>query len=74
MVLEYQEPEFVIDEDVVSKIQGGNVIPRWYLIQELTLLANDQDRVVSSRDKSQRLNYVTATYFLLVKRKELVEL
>ena len=74
VVLEYQEPEFVIDEDVVSKIQGGNVIPRWYLIQELTLLANDQDRVVSSRDKSQRLNYVTATYFLLVKRKELVEL
>lgn len=27
-----------------------------------------------SRGKIQRLNYVTATYFLLVKRKELEEL
>ena len=38
---EYVEPEFVIDDEVVQRIQGGNVIPRWYLIQELTLLAND---------------------------------
>ena len=64
----------MIDEEIVTRIQGGNVIPRWYLLQELTLLANDQDRVVGTRDKSQRLNYVTASYFLLVKRKELEEL
>ena len=41
VVHEYVEPEFVIDDEVVQRIQSGNVIPRWYLIQELTLLAND---------------------------------
>ena len=41
VVHEYVEPEFVIDDEIVHRIQSGNVIPRWYLIQELTLLAND---------------------------------
>lgn len=41
IVHEYVEPEFVIDYEVVGRIQTGGVIPRWYLLQELELLAND---------------------------------
>ena len=44
---EYVEPEFVIDEEVVQRIQNEGVIPRWYLLEELTLLANDQDRLAN---------------------------
>ena len=52
---EYREPEFVIDNEVVGRIQAGSVIPRWYLLHELQLLTNDQERQargVASRDKS----------------------
>ena len=67
-VVAYQEPEFITDLEVVQKIQAGNVIPRWYLLQELQALTEN------NKDKVQKLSYVTATYFLLVKRKELVQL
>jgi hypothetical protein len=39
------------------------------MLQELQLLAQNEH---GNREKNQRLTYVTATYFLLVKRKELV--
>ena len=35
VVREYREPVFVIDYEVVNRIEAGNVIPRWYLLQEL---------------------------------------
>ena len=35
---------------------------------------NDTERLAAARDKFQGLNYITASYFLLVKRKELEEL
>lgn len=71
----------MIDSDIVGKIQQGNVIPKWYLMQELEALTGNNDDELNgrraqqqARDKSQRINYVTAMYFLLCKRKELEEL
>lgn len=68
---EYLEPEFVIDSDIVANISDKNVIPHTNLMQELAALRGSQ---TNARDKNNRLTYVTAYYFLLVKRKELVEL
>lgn len=73
-VREYKEPEFVIDNDVTARVVAEGVIPQWYLLQELEQLK--VTRAPNSRDRgaAQRMNYITATYFLLVKRRELAEL
>ena len=76
-VREYREPEFVIDQDVVYRISADKVIPQWYLLKELETLKIGQDRGIGSQNsqvKNQKVTYITATYFLLVKRKELEEI
>ena len=86
VIREYVEPEFVIDYEVIGRIQKEGVIPRWYLLQDLQALTNEQDhlnagagtqgnsRGARETKSSQRINYITATYFLLCKRKELEDL
>jgi len=53
MTREYKEPKFVIDSDIVSKIQQGNVIPKWYLMQELEALTGNNDDELNGRRVQQ---------------------
>lgn len=49
-----------------------NVIPKQYLLQEL--LYGSEKKALSDEQLQKpmrKMNYVTATYYLLVKRKEL---
>jgi hypothetical protein len=54
-----------------------NAIPKQYLLQELAYGA-DKRQVQEEGHEAQRvmrkMNYVTATYYLLVKRKELLHI
>ena len=55
----YTEPEFIIDHTTIKLIVKMDIIPKQYLIKELETF---------SKKENKKLNYITATYFLLVKR------
>lgn len=79
-----------MDAAVVAQIRGTGTIPEQYLLQELETQktarlagadaplggysSKEQKRIWQQQRDLRRMNYVTATYFLLVKRKELEDL
>jgi hypothetical protein len=50
-----------------------NVIPKQYLLKELAFGSDKKQNGAESQRCMRKMNYVTATYFLLVKRKELLQ-
>lgn len=72
-MLAYQEKEFFVDQGVVSQIEQMNVIPKQYLLQEL-MHGSDKKSQGEEQKPMRKMNYVTATYYLLVKRKELQQI
>lgn len=44
----------MIDSDIVGKITHGNVIPKWYLMQELEALTGNNDDEQNSRKVQQQ--------------------
>lgn len=75
-VLGYQEKEFYVEMSVVGQIEQMNVIPKQYLLNELAY-GSERKSMVGENEQPRpmrKMNYVTATYYLLVKRKELLQI
>lgn len=55
-LISYKEPEFRIKYDVLREVNKLDLWPEQYIMKELN---------------AKKVNYVTSTYFLLLKRQEL---